>query len=183
LQAVIGVCGLMALGDPVGSFVDGARDSYQSWVRPEGDLRKAYRWISAHTPRDAVVIAPPSPEESHYLTERAQVVNWHYCPPGRVKEWRERLQALLGRDLETMRPKLLNSEREELFNRLNKDQIREIMQRYGGDYLVSRQQYHFPILFSTATYRVYALTGVGQARHSRQSGSFPFRLLLLLDRC
>lgn len=46
------------------------------------------------------------------------------------------------------------------YNQLPAEAIVAIQAAYGGDYLVSRNHYRFPVLYDTGTYRVYRLTGL-----------------------
>ena len=47
------------------------------------------------------------------------------------------------------------------YNQLTEKDIRSIVEKYGGDYLVSKGGYSYPILFDSGTYKVYSLKKVG----------------------
>jgi hypothetical protein len=159
---LVGLVALMSFGDPLGRLTDAVKLNAAMWTHPEEDVQKAYRWIDANTPHGAIVIAPPWRKDSHYLTGRAQVATWEIYAHDRPVEWRERMEALVGNDWKRLEATSREHRIEAMdaaYSRLSEADIRAIVARYGGDYLVSRTLYAFPVLFDTATYKVYALHG------------------------
>ncbi|WP_320416932.1 DUF6798 domain-containing protein [Candidatus Entotheonella palauensis] len=159
----LGICALLCLSHPFEELSQRTRKIYRSWTTPEDHLTDAFRWVAENTPRDAVAILPPWRSDSFYIARRAQIANWKLLPYGRIETWRERLEALGGNHWDEMRQMphfSLAKAMAQHYNNLPAEAIAAIQAAYGGDYLVSRNRYRFPVLYDTGTYRVYQLTGV-----------------------
>jgi len=155
---LVGLLTLMSFGDPVGRLIDQGKISISYWTRPEEDVQVAFRWVAAHTPLDALVIVPPWRKDSHYLTERGQMATWEIYAHDRPIEWRVRLEALVGHPWDEVAAASWTGRFDALqqgYERLTEADIRGVVARYGGDYLVSQIAYPFPVLFDTGTYKVY----------------------------
>ena len=157
---LIAFLALLGLKNPLGEFVDGARFNYLLWTQEETDLQRAYKWFPAHTPNGAVVIAPPWEDDSVLLTQRAQVAYWGYAPPGQLSEWRARVRGLVADEWVQMPGATWAEQMEPLYTKLTEEQIASVVKKYGGDYLVSKGRYSYPLLFDSGTYKVYALDHV-----------------------
>ncbi|HEX7049658.1 MAG TPA: hypothetical protein VF188_05550 [Longimicrobiales bacterium] len=166
LLGLVGTLALLGLRDPVGAFRDHIQ--WRSAVPdPERqDLDAALRWLAEQTPNGSVAILPPWAKEGFYVSQRAEIANWYFPPYERLEEWRERIEALAG-PLEVEGIEAYNAfEREALmrdavernYHERTQAQIAAIVERYGGDYLVSDASYSYPVLFDTGTYKVYRLT-------------------------
>lgn len=154
---LVGFLALLGLKSPLSELVDGARFNYLLWTQEDTDLQRAYKWFPAHTPNGSVVIAPPWQDDSIYLTQRAQVAYWGYSPPGRLREWRTRVRALVPDEWQQMPGETYAEQMGPLYSKLTEGDIAAVVKEYGGDYLVSKGRYSYPILFDSGTYKVYAL--------------------------
>jgi len=162
---IVGVLAVSTLGDVPGRLADRIQATSAAVMQPDDSARLAFKWIAENTPADAVVIAPPWRKDSYYYTRRAQVANWHAPRLDRYREWRERIDALVGpvaappgRTYELAfeeQPQIQQMAR--AYGQLTEDNIREIVGRYGGDYLVSVTPYVYPVVHSSGAYRVYSL--------------------------
>jgi hypothetical protein len=158
---LLGLLALASLRDPIAYVSDRAREVADAWLRPRPDVVRAFDWIARNTPPDAIVVAPPTRREAWYVSRRAQIVAWWAPAVGRLDEWQARIEALVGRPWDDLAPGELEVGLEEAFNRRSESEIRDAVERYGGDVLVSRAAYGFPVLFDTGSYRVYDLAGAG----------------------
>lgn len=152
----VGFLALLGIGNPLGQFVDMAVYNYILWTQ-ESDIQKAYKWVAHNTPIDSIVISPPWRNDSWYLSQRAQIVNWRQPPNDRFGEWRERLEAMVGHSWAKLPEKTWTQEMEQHFNQLTEANIKAIIKSYSGDYLVSKGNYSFPALFDSGTYKVFSL--------------------------
>ncbi len=170
VTVALGLCALLCLSHPFTELSHRTRKIYRSWTTTEDLLAKAFRWLKANAPRDAILILPPWRDDGFYLTQRAQIATWKLVPYGQIQAWRERLEALGGDHWQKMRTSSrynLSKAMEAHYNSLSAKAVKAIRAAYGGDYLVSRNAYDFPVLYDTGTYRVYSLT----AESGRTGGS------------
>jgi len=154
--AVIGLVALLSFPNALGEFVDQVKFNYGLWIEKEDDLQMAYKWVSKNTPNGSIIISPPLRKECSYLSKRAQIVNWRVPTPDRIGEWRERLECMVGK-VETYNPWDRLKKMEDHYNHLKEEDIELIIKKYGGDYLVSRGNYNYPLFFSSGTYKVFLL--------------------------
>lgn len=140
---------LLAMPDPYNMATRRLRRTDE----PRDDLA-ALQWIRAHTRPDAVLVVSPALPCTQYLTHRAQIVYGDLARLDRLREWRERFQAHFPPG---------TPERGGLdpaFNRLDEAGVRSLVAKYGGDYLVSRGVYSFPVAFPGGAYQVYDLSAL-----------------------
>lgn len=146
----------------LGSFpvqvVDQVRANYRLWTAPADSADRVFRWVAQHTPKDAVVIAPPWRKDALYRTERAQIVNWWFCRNDQIHEWRTRIEALVGPIpiVPHSHGDLIAAMRQAYIGR-TESAMSWVARRYGADYLITEAEYEFPLLFREGTYRVYAV--------------------------
>ncbi|MEW6003086.1 MAG: hypothetical protein AB1638_10625 [Nitrospirota bacterium] len=155
----IGLIALLALSNPIGGFVDQVRENYKEWTVEDDDLIRTFKWLSENTPNGAIVISPPWRRDNWYFSKRAQIACW-YPSYERFGEWRERIEAMTGDDLRKFRKKRgepWSDVMEPYYNKLTEKDIESIMEKYRANYLVSKQDYIYPILFNSGTYKVYSL--------------------------
>jgi hypothetical protein len=157
LAAGLGLLALLGLKDPVGVLADKSRETYKSWRAPKDDLAKTFEWLSKNSPNGKVVILPPWRADSFYLAQRAQVANWQAVPVGRAREWRERMEAMTGKDWEQTRGESLLQKMEQSYALLTLAQIRDMAAKYNCSYLVSNSDYPLTTLFRSGTYKIYLL--------------------------
>lgn len=155
---LVGFLSLLGLKNPLGEFVDGARFNYLTWTQGDTALQHTYKWFPAHTPNGSILITPPWKDDSVYLTQRAQVAYWGYAPPGQLGEWRARLRAVVSENWQQMSGEMQVEHMESFYSKLTEEDIAAVVKKYGGDYLVSKGQYSYPVLFDSGTYKVYALS-------------------------
>lgn len=153
----IAFAALLSLDNPFAAVVDQARINYVKWTEGETDLQKTFKWFVKNTPEGSILIAPPWRDDSLYLSRRAQVVMWGHPTYDRLREWRERIQALVGNDWINAPEETWAEKMEPSYNKLTPEDIGSIVKRYGGEYLVSRAHYSYPVLFDSGTYKVYSL--------------------------
>lgn len=161
----VGVLALLGMDNVIGQAADRVSITYGGLVQKKDDARKAFEWIAQNTPPDAVVISPPWRLDSYYFTCRTQVANWRAPRLDRYGEWRQRIESLVGvvPELSGRQLDVVERQREEMmaeaYAGLTEQDISRIMSRYGGDYLVSKASYDYPVVFSSDTYKVYQLKG------------------------
>jgi hypothetical protein len=158
--AGIGFLALLSFGDPLGHLVDQVRANIQLWreetqTTSEKDITAAFKWILENTPTDSIAILPPWRADGWYISQRAQIANYcHFPYDHRCDEWLERVQTLVGEiDSDTT-----HEDFEIHYNGLAETEITAIVEKYGGEYLVSKGEYSYPMLFDSGTYKVYLLT-------------------------
>ena len=148
---------LLGLRNPFGEFVDQARFTYINWSEKATDLQRTYQWFPAHTAKGSIIIGPPWNDDSVYMSQRAQVAYWGYAPPGQLSEWRTRFRALVSDEWQQMPGETYVEQMEPLYSKLTEEDIAAVVKKYGGDYLVSKGRYSYPILYDSGTYKVYSL--------------------------
>jgi hypothetical protein len=150
---VLGAITLLYFPNIVSLATAKARTIVMQYRTTEDDLIHTLRWVAAHTPHNAVGIVPPWRQSSWYFSQRAQVVNYRMPLYERLHEWRERCDALIG--------PIVKGDSQEMFHQryesLTEEAIRALADRYGGDFLVTRSGYNFPLLFQSLEYRVYSI--------------------------
>lgn len=126
------------------------------WQAEPGDFQKTSRWIAENTPNGTVVIQPPHRREVWYFSQRACIASYAYPTFGRLTKWKERVSDLTGNE-EIKYEEDIFEKIEKAYNLLPEEEIENLRVKYKSDYLVSRAVYSYPIVFQTATYRVYFL--------------------------
>lgn len=124
----------------------------------DGPDSPALRWIANHTPEGAMVVVSPARRCAPYLTRRPQIVYADLARLDRLREWRERLTALTG----PLEPR--TSRMDLAFHRMAPERLESAVRRFGGDYLVTRGTYSYPVVFESGGYRVYDLKGLATQR-------------------
>jgi hypothetical protein len=153
----------LALPNPLMGALDRARLAV-AYRLPDDDLARTFRWLATHTPGDAVMILPPWREDSYYLSRRPQIASVHAVRYDRIPEWRARIEAMVG-SLDGDSPAALDTVRLAAhYDSLPASQISVIVAGYGGNYLVSRGAYSYPVVFESGRYRVYDLAGAADRR-------------------
>lgn len=159
---LIGFVSLLCLNNPFAALADQVRHKHYSWKISNKNLKdnnitQTFKWISQNTPEGSVAILPPWRPDSWYTTNRAQIACWHYFPyDHRYAQWRERIESLIGKI--DSRPSY--DQMEARYNSLTSIGIDSVIKKYGGDYLVSKAKYSFPVLFDSGTYKIYLLKRV-----------------------
>ena len=153
----VGILALLCLPSAVGELIDQTKRHYGYFTQyyDWDDLQRTFIWVSANTPKDSIIILPPWRKESFYLTKRATIAHWASPRMDRFKEWQERIRALLG-DF-SVEDEHLGRKWENHYNQLSETDIASIVEKYGGDYLISEGSYSYPILFDSGTYKVYSI--------------------------
>lgn len=109
-------------------------------------------------------IMPPWRWDTWYLSERAQVANWHAVLQGRIHEWKERMEAMVGKVGRGISAELLIEQMDRNYNSLREEHIAKMTRKYGANFLISKKQYSYPVLFDSGSDRVYSLDGAGGLR-------------------
>lgn len=147
---------LIALLNPFWKGFNQVKETWQTYQISADDLHLTSRWIAANTPLDAQIIHPPHRRDLWYFSRRANIVSFGYPTFNRLDEWRERLNDLTGNQRITSGERAAE-EIENAYNRLSAEQIGAIQRKYAANYLVSRADYPFAIVFQTETYKIYRL--------------------------
>lgn len=153
---IVGVVCLMSMGNPLAKFIDFTNQTRALWKPKKDNLTLAFTWVRKNTPKTSVIIMPPWEGRTFHLVQRPQIANWWANRYDKLSEWKQRLEAMVGKI-----PAASTEEKLQLmdkrYNSRTPEQIRSIMKKYGGDYLVSKGFYPYPVVFRTPTYRVYHL--------------------------
>jgi hypothetical protein len=154
--AVLALLVVAGLPDPLGEASDRIQQTAELRAPPD-DLAKAFSWLGAKTPTDALVIVPPWRQDSFWRTRRSQVVASNPPRPDKVAEWQRRMEALVG-----PLPSPSDPERYQRmaahYDGLSQADLAQIRSEYGADYLVSRSTYSYPLRFQSGAWRVYQLS-------------------------
>jgi hypothetical protein len=155
---LVGLIGVLIVANPIKEEAFALRRNYREWRATPTSAERALRWVSDHTPSDAVVIAPPIGPQVFYLAERALVGSPDVIRFEGVDEWGERVADQLGPGF-VRSPRGGLSERDHLalYDRMTTSDIERLVRRYGARYLVSREDYPYEVLHREGRYRVYAL--------------------------
>lgn len=154
---LLGGLALASLGNPIERAAKRVTGLHTAWTRPASDSDRAYRWVAENTPRDAVLLAAPQWEDAYLLAERPLVAAWGVLPLGHMTEWRERIEALRGDDW-SYDPSLEEREAaQRRFDARTEAEVLDVVNRYGGDYLVGRAEYSFPVVHRIGDFRIYEL--------------------------
>ncbi len=143
-----------------------ATHDYKPATNDDLDFRTAARWVAAHTPTDAVVIAPPWRSDAYYELGRPLIANFHAPRYDRMSEWRQRLAALAG-DTSHLTPADetagdMGQPARDFYERLTPAAVADLRRRFGGDYLVTRGHYAYPARFTAGGYIVYDVAQVSR---------------------
>lgn len=144
--------------NPVAVGVVAICNTYAQWTTAPDDFRETSAWIAQNTPNGAIIIQPPHRRDVWYLSRRATIASYTYPTFGRLDEWRGRVADLTGGNMAIADNENGVQTLEEAFNRLSANQINDLRAKYGATYLVSRAEYPFPLVYRTATYKIYFLT-------------------------
>ncbi|MGH7658920.1 MAG: DUF6798 domain-containing protein, partial [Gemmatimonadales bacterium] len=131
----------------------------QAWGHAPDDIGRTLEWISSSTPRGSVAILPPWRKDAWYRSERAQVASWHYVPYGKVGEWRERIESMIGPLNDTDRNQGNPSRLQARYLEMTPAQVETISRSYGADYLVSQTGYDWPVVYDSGEWKVYLVEG------------------------
>ena len=159
---------LSALPNLPASGMDHARLNMATWTRSPDDLQKLFSWVRTHLPTDAIVIAPPWRQDAPYLMERAQVATFEIYAHDRPREWRSRVELLLGTDwsgLTTSDWTRRKTALSKAYDRLDDDRIQEARDRYGAGYLISRRDHPYDEVHREGAWRIYALPPPARPEH------------------
>ncbi len=122
----------------------------------------ALRWIAAHTPPGAVVLAPPGIRQSFWLMRRGQVVSWDAIRYDRLGEWRRRLEALGAPPPAAVTGVITPDSINAAFLSLPADSLRALARSYRTGWLLSRPGYPFPQAARFGEWVVYQLREAGK---------------------
>ncbi len=159
LGSLLGVLSLMCMSNPISQFVDDVNQTRIHWKTKSDGLTQALRWVRNNTPPSSMIIMPPWEGRSFHLAQRPQIANWWANRYDKLNEWKERLEALVGQ-IPPMKAEAKQKLMEKRYNGRTPQQLRAIVTKYGGDYLVSKGKYSYPVVFRSPTYRVYDVRGL-----------------------
>jgi hypothetical protein len=164
----LAMVGLLAFPSALNQLIDQTKLHYRMWATfyDWDDMQKCFIWVSEHTPLTATVILPPWRKESFYLTKRATVAHWPSPRIDRFEEWQDRIKLLMGEF--SFNDEDLSKKWDQHYNQLDEATIDQLKRSYGGDYLISKGSYQYPIVWDSGTYRVYSLSSARS-----DSGSIP----------
>jgi hypothetical protein len=167
LTAAVAFLALLTLWNPFWNSFHQLRIVYRTWRKEHTSMQKSFAWVAENTPNESVVISPPWIRESFYFTERAQIACWYKVRVDRLTEWRQRVETLTGKinpvpsfsaKEAKMRHTRMRRRMEDHYNNLSQNQIKHIVNRYGGDYLIHRREYNYPLLCCFGEYKIYRIS-------------------------
>lgn len=144
---------LLLLPNPLSHIASRVGLNVAAWRAEPDDWSRAMGWLARETPDTAIVLMSPRDPRSAYASGRAQVVHWAFTRLDRLPEWRERLEALMGPLESTTQPEAAEAR----FSALSRDSLLHLRARYGGDFVVTRGRYDFPLAAEFGAYRIYRL--------------------------
>ena len=139
-----------ALGQPDGDRSD-----------DDTDFQAGAKWIAHHAGLTDVVIAPPWHNDGFYCIRRPLIANWHAPRYDAITEWKARLESLVGdvshlnlRDPDNTE---MDSSARAHYAHLSTQDIDQIRQHYGGNWLLTIGKYPYDQAFYAGNYVVYRL--------------------------
>ncbi len=119
-------------------------------------------WAKRNTPASTYFLTPPWETGFRIGSQRACLVEWKdgsaliWAPNWALTSWWPRLLAIYS-DLENFPPDPLEKLRT-AYERLTLRQLHTLQREYGIDYCVTPSTYPLPLLYQSATYRIYQIT-------------------------
>lgn len=145
-------------------------DWRQFFSLQESSWREMTGWIRDHTPKSAIVMAPPWETTFWLDAERAQVVNYKRPPHNAgLLEWYRRMMAMNGEPFKTRGAKTVDELRNH-YPKLSLDQIESAHRLYGADYYLTTQErddLRGNLLHVSGTYYLYRLSGPSASEAAR----------------
>jgi len=118
-------------------FVTSWSDCARHQQAPYGEMTQ---WISANTPKYAVITAPPWLNDFTLDSERATVVNFGRDPHnGLIVEWYRRYRAMNGGDFHSVGVSTM-TELQKNYPQLSPAQLSEIRKDFGGEYYLTTKR-------------------------------------------
>ncbi|MGI8469386.1 MAG: hypothetical protein ACR2N3_13130 [Pyrinomonadaceae bacterium] len=156
LLMLIGFVCLLGWESPISRGFMQIQQTANYWRSGRDGAAESFVWLKNNTPNGTIVISPPWRNDFWYLSGRAQIVSYIYAPISNLREWRERLNLLIGnapaekglRDVKEMKI---------FYNNLPAEKIIEISAEYKARYIVTEGEYDFPLVFKSGTYKIYRL--------------------------
>jgi hypothetical protein len=136
-----------------------AKSTYEYWTQEQDETADAFIWLKNNTSKNTLIIAPPWRYDFWYLSERAEIVNYNKPIIADISEWQSRLENFTGkvkpedgyREIEDM---------EKFYYGLKKEEIDVLVTKYKADYLISKTDYPYPIVFSKGDIKIYSLSAM-----------------------
>jgi len=158
----LGILIFLALPSMVGRLSGLAADQLPKWRRPSDDFLTAAAWVRENVPEQAVVIAPPWRKDTFDQIRRPLIADWHAPRYDAMTQWKERIESLVGDVSQMSVEDNLAGEMDERardhYADLSTADVAGIVKKYGGDFIVTTASYHFPVVFSTPTQKIYKLS-------------------------
>ena len=155
--SVLGLLGLAALPSPLVSAFESVQVTLSPSSRdvrgqPESEpgMVRAMAWVADSTNPGTTVILPPWRKDSFYRARRPQIASWEAVRYENLKEWRRRMEAMVGPLPEGQRvpwPALRRP-----YYELSEARIRELGQEFGASLILTRTGYHFPVRFEADSF-------------------------------
>ncbi|MEQ9481857.1 DUF6798 domain-containing protein [Coleofasciculus sp. F4-SAH-05] len=94
------------------------------------------------SPKDALVLVPPSVHKFHWLSQRSIVVNFRNFPftDSGILEWKTRMEAVLGVPIQQLHG--WSSPLDQLYSSQDSSALVDVAQRYNARYILSRKDWH-----------------------------------------
>ena len=125
-------------------------------VVDHADWRAACEWVAAHTPADALFLAPRNAQTFTWYAGRGQVVSWKDLPQDAraIVEWWGRLEEIYGSPAPDVQGKWLES-----LSERSPAKLRRLGAKYGARYLLTEAEPELamPRLYQNNSYAVYDL--------------------------
>lgn len=132
--------------------------NFDAWTTVD-PMSEAFDWIRENTPEHIRCIFPVDRQDSFDRAERPQIANWQAIPYDRLRQWKSRIDDLVGgptyfaaREWHGDLPNLRAA-----YNHLTTAQIDAMATKYDASCLVSETEYPYQVLHRDGDVRVYAL--------------------------
>lgn len=153
---LIGLICLLGWISPLSTGFYRAQQTGRTWIAEDDGAIGSFKWLRENTPNGTVVISPPWRNDFWYYSERAGIVSYNYAPVSNLGEWRIRLGELVGQG-HPEKDALEQAALEEFYDNLTGARIIEVAEKYNAQYLVSKSNYEFTVVFESGKYRIYRL--------------------------
>jgi hypothetical protein len=147
---------ILCFDNPAGRLIDKIRLNMNYWKTElyDDDLRKTFKWISANTKKNSIIIIPPWRKDGWFYTQRQILVSMEPSPhDSKYVEWLERLNLTVGEITRSTTRKQM----ENYYNGLSEKKVLGLQEKFKADYLVSKNDYSHKVVHLTDSYKVYDL--------------------------
>jgi hypothetical protein len=126
------------------------------------DLNRSFEWIQSNTPKNSIILTPPSEAGVRLATSRAIVVNWKSFPfrHNAIIEWEHRLSSVCDMPIKESGQSIgpLSKQCRENYHNLSENEVTGISEKYGADYILTKNStYALEHEISFGEYHIYKI--------------------------